>query len=140
MEELWLYWAECEQMAAEKLNLLYQARGFLPSSTGIGFLLAELEEEQGNCVQAHTILKNLAALSPSTTGLRRLQLEQRRGSSVEELSTVYQEVCSNISEVKEASEVALGFSDMMIVKSDLQAAINTLDSAITARVGYILNN
>ena len=140
MEELWLYWAECEQVAAEKLNLLYQARGFLPRSTSIGFLQAELEEEMGNCDQAHTILKNLAALNPSTTGLKRLQLEQRRGSSSEDLGTVYQEVCTNISDVKEASVLALGFSDMMIVKSDPQAAINTLDSAIMARVGYILNS
>ena len=139
VEELWLYWAECELLPPQKLDVLYQARSFLPKSTGIGFMLAELEEEQGNFVQAHTILTNLAAVKPSTAGHKRLQLEQRKGSSVGVLKTVFQEVCTKISEVKEASEIAIKFSDIMIVKSDHQAAIEILECAIKAGVGYILN-
>ena len=137
VEELWLYWAECELLQEKKLHVLYQARSFLPSSTEIGFLLAQLEEEHGNFVQAHTILANLATVKPSAAGQKRLQLEQRKGSSVEVLGALFQEVYTNISQVKEASEVALKFSDIMIVKSDQQAALDTLDSATMAGVEYI---
>ena len=125
MEELWLW------PGGLQTKVLYRALSYLPHSTVIAFQLAEIEEELGNFEKAHTVLNKMADLEPlCTASLKRLQIEQRRGSGEEAMRNIFEEVYTNMPGIEEASEIALKFSDFQRAKGSYITAKDTLDRAL----------
>ena len=111
--------------------MLYRATDYLPNSTAIAFQLAEIEEERGDFAKAQTVLARMADLEPlSTASLRRLQLEQRRGSSIEVVGQLFEEVYTKMPGMEESSEIALKFSDFLRAKGEYILAKDILDRAL----------
>ena len=125
MEELWLW------PGGLQASVLYRALSYLPNSTAISFRLAEIEEELGHFEKAHTVLIKIAEKAPlSTASLRRLQLEQRNTSDVENVRKIFEEVYTEMPGVEEASEIALKFSNYLRVKGNYSDAKDILDRAL----------
>ena len=123
MEALWLWPGQA--------SVLYQALSYLPNSTVIAFQLAEIEEERGHYEKAHAVLIRMADLDPlCTASLRRLQLEQRKGSDKEALCQLFEEVYTMMPGIEEGSEIALKFSEFLRAKGDHIAATDILDRAL----------
>ena len=125
MEELWLW------PGGLQASVLYRAMNYLPNSTAIAFQIAEIEEERGDFAKAHTVLARMADLEPlSTASLRRLQLEQRRGSNIEVVGQLFEEVYTKMPGIEEGSEIALKYSDFLRAKGEYILAKDILDRAL----------
>ena len=125
MEELWLW------PGGLQASVLYRAMNYLPNSTAIAFQLAEIEEERGDFNKAQAVLTRMADLEPlSTASLKRLQLEQRRGSNIEAVSQLFEEVYTKMPGIAEGSEIALKYSDFLRAQGEHVEAKDILDRAL----------